>query len=99
MKDLVKRIRREQATFGVVGTITLPAELHHELVAELERLQRAADQLAYHCAMAVELRTVGSRSGIGDALLDYLEIGSIDGPETVPAWVKQYEADAAKGGG
>jgi len=45
MDDLLKRVRLNQASLGVIGTITLPAELHHELVAEVERLRAIVDRI------------------------------------------------------
>jgi hypothetical protein len=68
-------------------------------VAELEKERdsfdkQAADRLAYACAGAVMQRAVGSRSAIGDALLDYLQIGGMDGPQTTPEWMERYEAAA-----
>ena len=45
--------------------------------------RRAADRLAYEVAKAVGRGAIGSRSAIGDALLDYLGIGTLDGPSDV----------------
>ena len=52
---------------------------------------RAADRLAYECCKAIQRRDVGERSGIGDALLDYLNIGHLGGPPDVPTWMEDYE--------
>jgi len=46
MADLLERVRREAVTLAIIGTITLPTELHHELVAEIERLRKEVEQLA-----------------------------------------------------
>lgn len=54
--------------------------------------RRAADRLAYEVAKAVGRGSIGSRSAVGDALLDYLGIGTLDGPSDVPTWIEQYEA-------
>lgn len=51
-----------------------------------------ADRLAYECARQVMACNIGSRSGIGDALLDYLRIGHPGGPESVPEWMEEYES-------
>lgn len=53
---------------------------------------RAADRLAYECARIIQAGHLDSRSGIGDALLDYLEIGAPGGPSDVPAWIRKYES-------
>ena len=58
---------------------------------------RGADRLAYQVATAIMRGSIAARTGIADALEDYLEIGSTDGPTTVPEWIEQYEA-AEKGG-
>jgi hypothetical protein len=50
-----------------------------------------ADALAYAVARSIERGCINSRSEIGDALLEYLEIGHIDGPNSVPEWIDQYE--------
>ncbi len=50
----------------------------------------AADKLAYECARQIELRRIGERSGIGDALLNYMEIGFPGGPDDVPSWMAEY---------
>lgn len=51
-----------------------------------------ADKLAYECARQILLNRVDSRSGIGDALLNYLHIGGGPGtPDSVPQWMKEYE--------
>jgi len=51
----------------------------------------AADKLAYEVARLVLNNRLDSRSGASDALLIYLNIGGIDGPDSVPQWVKEYE--------
>lgn len=56
--------------------------------------KRAADSLAYQCAIAVRQGRIGTRSGIADALLDYLDIGGPGGPKSVSEWIKQYVASA-----
>ena len=54
-----------------------------------------ADRLAYECARQIRLGKIDARSGIGDALLDYLHIGGIDGPSSVPEWMRQYDVRQA----
>jgi len=61
--------------------------MDHETVLRF----RGADRLAYECAKAIERGAIGSRSAIGDALLDYLQIGHPDGPPDVPTWIEDYE--------
>lgn len=56
---------------------------------------RAADRLAYQVAKAILRGSIRTRTGVSDALEDYLEIGGIDGPKTVPEWVERYEAAEA----
>lgn len=59
----------------------------------MDRIEKiGADRLAYECARQILLGRIGSRSGIGDALLDYLRIGQPDGHDSVPDWMEQYEA-------
>lgn len=71
---------------------TLNAEIER-LRADAERFdRRGADKLAYECARAVQEGRVGSRSAIGDALLNYLEVGGMDGPRSVPEWMEKYAA-------
>jgi hypothetical protein len=50
-----------------------------------------ADRLAYECARQVMDNNIDSRSGIGDALLDYLRIGCPGYPDSVPKWMEEYE--------
>lgn len=54
-----------------------------------------ADKLAHAVAKLVERRVIDARSEAADALLDYLEIGGLDGPKSVPEWINQYEAKRA----
>ena len=54
-----------------------------------------ANRLAYFCARAIQRGSLDSRSAISDALLDYLEIGGIDGPKDIPTWIAEYEAAEA----
>jgi len=58
----------------------------------------AADRLAYHCAKAIERRDIRTRSAIDDALLDYLQIGYLYGPKTVPEWMEKYESEQYQDG-
>ena len=59
----------------------------------MDRIEKiGADRLAYECAHQIVLGRIGARSGIGDALLDYLKIGQPDGCDSVPEWMSQYEA-------
>jgi hypothetical protein len=53
----------------------------------------AGDRLAYAVAKAIQRGTVGTRSAIDDALLDYLAIGGLDGPLDVLEWTEQYERE------
>lgn len=57
---------------------------------------RAAERLAYECAKLIQMRRLDARSAVGDALLDYLEIGSMDGPPDVPTWIQDYEMGRTK---
>ena len=66
-------------------------ELEHDLL-----WRRAADRLAYAVAKLIERRVLDARCNAADALLDYLEIGAIDKPASVPQWVEQYEAAKQK---
>lgn len=60
--------------------------------AGLGRIEKiGADRLAYECARQVIANNIDSRSGIGDALLDYLRIGQPGQPDSVPEWMDQYE--------
>lgn len=51
----------------------------------------AADRLAMAVVRLIELGRLDARSEAGDALLDYLRIGGIDGPRSVPEWVEKYK--------
>jgi hypothetical protein len=53
--------------------------------------KRGADRLAYECAKTITNGKLDSRSGIADALLDYLSIGTPNCPTDVPTWMKSYE--------
>lgn len=53
---------------------------------------RGADALAYQCARLIIGGHLDSRSGVADALLNYLDVGGLSGPKDVPTWMKQYEA-------
>ena len=53
--------------------------------------KKAADKLAYHVAVAIANGWIATRSAIDDALLNYLEIGGVDGPTDVPTWIDEYE--------
>lgn len=53
---------------------------------------RGADALAYQCALLVMRGLLDSRSGVADALLNYLNVGGLDGPKDVPEWMRAYEA-------
>ncbi len=57
--------------------------------------KRGADRLAYACARQILAGRIDSRSAIGDALLDYLEVGDIRGPKDVPSWMTEYERNRA----
>ena len=53
--------------------------------------KRGADRLAYAVARCVMSGALDARSGPADALLDYLEIGTSEGCNSVPDWMKKYE--------
>lgn len=55
-----------------------------------------ADRLAYAVARLIQTRVLDARSEAADALLDYLDVGGIDGPKNVLEWMEQYEARRAK---
>ena len=55
-----------------------------------------ADRLAYEVALAIQRGTIGTRSAVDDALLDYLRIGCIRGPQDVPTWIQSYECRAIR---
>ncbi len=57
--------------------------------------RKASDRLAYEVARVIVSGILNSRSPAADALLDYLKIGS-GGPETLPAWMEQYEQYEAR---
>jgi hypothetical protein len=59
--------------------------------SEFYMRERAADKLAYEVALAIHRRELGERSGISDALLNYLNIGGIGWFDTVPEWIEWYE--------
>lgn len=70
----------------------------HDLNMEIGRLRgrlRGADRLAYQCAQAIARRAIGTRTKISDTVEDYMNIGSIGGPQTVPDWITEYEAAEA----
>ena len=51
-----------------------------------------ADRLAYAVAKLVQSRTIDARSEAADALLDYLDVGSSGGPQSVPEWMERHKA-------
>ncbi len=51
-----------------------------------------ADRLAYAVAKLVQSRTIDARSEAADALLDYLDVGSPGGPQSVPEWMERHKA-------
>lgn len=53
--------------------------------------QNAADRLAHAVAILVCSGKLDSRSKVADSLLDYLEVGGLDGPSSVPEWMAEYE--------
>lgn len=61
--------------------------------------KRGADRLAYECARAVTGGKIDSRHPIADALLDYLDIGCVGGPSTVPEWMDAYCRKSPNAGG
>ena len=52
-----------------------------------------ADRLAYEVAKLILAGHLDSRSGAGDALLDYLEIGTPGKASSVPTWMKSFEKE------
>ncbi len=76
--------------------------LNEKLEAEVKRLRgvnrrirlaQGADRLAHAAAIEVQRGAIDSRSAIGDALLDYLRVGQVDGPSSVPEWLDRYEEE------
>lgn len=55
----------------------------------------AADKLARTVCDLIDRRVIDSRSRAGDALLDYLNVGGLYGPKSVPEWVEQYDRDVS----
>jgi hypothetical protein len=53
--------------------------------------QIGADRLAYECAKLIQSGKLDSRSLVGDALLDYMEIGHPDKPQDVPTWMDNFD--------
>jgi transcriptional regulator with XRE-family HTH domain len=51
----------------------------------------AADALAREVARLIDLGVIDMRAMAADALMDYLDVGSPGGPETVPQWTAQYD--------
>ena len=60
--------------------------------------KRGADRLAREVARLVNSKVIDSRSRASDAMLDYLQVGWVDGPTTVPEWCEQYDKLTPKGG-
>ena len=76
----------------------VPLKLRLAVADEIDRLRadlRAADKLAYACAMAIMRREVRDRTAIDDMLLRYLDVGGVSGPSDVPTWIAEYEAAQA----
>ena len=82
--ELVGHRRFKSALLGAVRGLKFPRLGPGEL----------ADKLAYEVARAIERGTIRTRSAIDDALLDYLNIGGVGGPDTVPAWMEEYQRTA-----
>ncbi len=84
--------------FHITPAITGRQEKHMDKqekvdAAPVDRVvRRGADRLAYAVARLVQSGRLDARSEAGDALLDYLQVGSIDGPQDVPTWMMEYEA-------
>ncbi len=72
---------------------TIPASTPTAPAAGSDRpfKRRAANALAYECAKAVCSGRLDARSGIADALLDYLDVGGSGGPTDVRSWMVDYE--------
>jgi hypothetical protein len=51
----------------------------------------AADALAREVARLIDIGVIDMRAMAADALIDYLDVGSPGGPETVPQWTAQYD--------
>lgn len=76
-----------------MNSTTIPASTPPAPAAGSDRpfARRAADALAYECAKAVRSGRLDARSGIADALLDYLDVGGLGGPTDVSSWMRDYE--------
>jgi hypothetical protein len=53
--------------------------------------KKKADNLAYFVGRLVVNGHLDARSGAADALLEYLNIGGVDGPSTVPEWLESHD--------
>lgn len=53
--------------------------------------RRGADRLAAAVARLIKIGHLDARSEAGDALLDYMKIGGLDGPKDVAEWIAKYE--------
>ncbi len=60
---------------------------------ELRAKVRQCDHLAFKVAVMVQLRKLGTRSAVADELLNYLNVGGVDGPVDIPSWVEQYKIE------
>jgi hypothetical protein len=58
--------------------------------------KKKADNLAFFVGRLVVNGHLDARSGAADALLEYLNIGGVDGPSTVPEWLESYEPEWLK---
>lgn len=72
-------------TEGTAVLATIDAKTKSTVHQLLDRL-RAADRVAWQAHLAIKRRAIGSRSALGDALLDYVRCGQPDGPSDMHAW-------------
>ena len=59
--------------------------------------KKGADRMAREIARLVDLKRIDARSAAADALLDYLQVGSVDGSKSVNEWCEKYDGQL-KGG-
>ncbi|KKN24631.1 hypothetical protein LCGC14_0893150 [marine sediment metagenome] len=98
MTDLLERVRLNQANLGLVGTITLPAELHHALVDEVERLRRMLPKTKDNVVAQDGTRVYRPRKPgrCDDGLVTY-RVNSEEGYSYIHRWYSSR--DVAEAGG
>lgn len=83
----------------ICASCGVPFTEHRGIIAtcaELQLRKRAADRLARAVARLVQIGKLDARSEASDALLDYLGVGSLEGPGSVPEWCDQYDQGAKR---